>query len=90
MYNIYVTNQTADKVYIPLQRRTISSYTSTFHSEIDRLTSGDAQDELQNNSFLNSYLVKMGFCMIPSQKTMSFTIGIVNDETHMYASLPFV
>ena len=30
----------------------------------------------------------MGFCMIPaSQKTMSFTIGIVNDETHLYASL---
>ena len=87
MYNVYVTNQSTHNVYIRLRRQTLSLENPKFHSQIEKFTVDKEHDVMQLTSGLNSFLVQMGFCMIPPQKTMSFTIGTANDATRMYASL---
>lgn len=84
MYSIYVTNKSGDVVYIRLQRKKLSAVNSRFHLELDQLKRDKAKDTEDN---VNSYLVRWGFCMISSQKTVPFPIDVANDGPRKYASL---
>lgn len=91
MYNIYVTNESGVNVYVRLLRYTLSSAHPTFHQELNKPAPlsgrGLSKYGLQTGAAANSYLVRWGFCTIPSGKTMSFAAEVTNNETHMYASL---
>ena len=85
MYDIYVTNKTADNVYVRLKPQEITSLNGSVHEELHKMADDSEIDE----SYVHAYLVRWGFCMIPPQNTMSFTITIDRgyDGTRMYASL---
>ena len=85
MYNIYVTNKTADNVYVRLKPQEITSLNGSVHEELHKMVDDSEIDE----SYVHTYLVRWGFCVIPPQNTMSFTITIDRgyDGTHMYACL---
>lgn len=85
MYNIYVTNKTADNVYVRLKPQEITSLNGSVHEELHKMVDDSEIDE----SYVHTYLVRWGFCVIPPQNTMSFTITIDRsyDGTRMYASL---
>ena len=72
-------------VFVRLKPGEISSLNANIHQELHSLTNNSDMDE----SYLQTFLVRWGFCLIPPQKTLPFTIGIGrgHDGTRMYASL---
>ena len=82
MYNIYVTNKTAGKVYVRLHPKELTSLNMCIHRDLT-----DAATDL---SYLQTFLMRWGFVLIPSHKTVSFNIGIQRDcdeSRHIFASL---
>ena len=81
MYNIYVTNKSSDIVYVRLRPEEIASLNGNIHQDLHKRSDDSEIDE----SYVHRYLVRWGFCMIPPQKTLSFTIGISrgHDGTRM-------
>ena len=82
MYNIYVTNKTAAKVYVRLHPKELTSLNVCIHRDLT-----DAATDL---SYLQTFLMRSGFVLIPSHKTVSFNIGIQRDcdeSRHIFASL---
>lgn len=82
MYDIYVTNKTAGNVYVRLHPKELTSLNGCFHR--------DLTDAATDESYLQTFLIRWGFVLIPSHKTLSFNVGIQRDydETcHIFASL---
>ena len=85
MYNVYVTNKSENVVYVRLKSQELSSLNVNFHQELHTLVSKGDVDE----SYIQTFLVRWGFRLIPPQETLSFATfePSGNSGTLMYASL---
>ena len=85
MYNVYVTNKSENVVYVRLKSQELSSLNVNFHQELHTLVSKSDVDE----SYIQTFLVRWGFRLIPPQETLSFATfePSGNCRTLMYASL---
>ena len=85
MYNVYVTNKSENVVYVRLKSQELSSLNVNFHQELHTLVSKGDVDE----SYIQTFLVRWGFRLIPPQETQSFATfePSGNCGTLMYASL---
>ena len=85
MYNVYVTNKSENVVYVRLKSQELSSLNVNFHQELHTLVSKGDVDE----SYIQTFLVRWGFRLIPPQETLSFATfePSGNCGTLMYASL---
>ena len=85
MYNVYVTNKSENVVYVRLKSQELSSLNVNFHQELHTLVSKGDVDE----SYIQTFLVRWGFRLIPPQETLSFATFEPNGNCGilMYASL---
>lgn len=85
MYNVYVTNKSENVVYVRLKSQELSSLNVNFHQELHTLVSKGDVDE----SYIQTFLVRWGFRLIPPQETLSFATfePSGNCGTLMYSSL---
>ena len=85
MYNVYVTNKSENIVYVRLKSQELSSLNVNFHQELHTLVNKGDVDE----SYIQTFLVRWGFRLIPPQETLSFATfePSGNCGTLMYASL---
>ena len=69
MYDVYVTNNSEEVVYVRLKSQEISSINPTFHQELHKLVRKGSTDE----SYIQTFLVRYGFKLIPYGETLSFS-----------------
>ena len=85
MYDVYVTNNQTENVYVRLKPQELSSVNPKFHQELHSLERKGKMDK----SYIQTFLVRWGFRLIPPGETVSFvTAGCSSSGgTLMYASL---
>ena len=81
MYSIYVTNKLGIQVYIRLQHEKVSAVNPSFYVELDKLKGDNERGKV------SSYLLRWGFCLLPSGQTMPFPVDVVNYGPWRFASL---
>ena len=69
MYDIYVTNKSSDSVYVRVRSRELSSRNPKFHKELHSLL--QRQGEM-DKLYIQTFLVRWGFRLIPPRETVSF------------------
>ena len=86
MYDIYVTNKSSDSVYVRVRSRELSSRNPKFHKELHSLL--QRQGEM-DKLYIQTFLVRWGFRLIPPGETASFATAAFSSRggTLMYASL---
>ena len=85
MYDVYVTNQSHENVYVRLKPQELSSVNPKFHQELHSLVRQGEMDK----SYIQTFLVRWGFRLIPPRETVSFATVVCSSSggTLMYASL---
>ena len=85
MYDVYVTNNQTENVYVRLKPQELSSVNPKFHQELHSLVRQGEMDK----SYIQTFLVRWGFRLIPPRETMSFATVACSSSggTLMYASL---
>ena len=85
MYDVYVTNNQTENVYVRLKPQELSSVNPKFHQELHSLVRQGVMDK----SYIQTFLVRWGFRLIPPQETVSFATVACSSSggTLMYASL---
>ena len=85
MYDVYVTNNQTEKVYVRLKPQELSSVNPKFHQELHSLVRQREKDK----SYIQTFLVRWGFRLIPPRETVSFETVACSSSggTLMYASL---
>ena len=85
MYDVYVTNNQIEKVYVRLKAQELSSVNPKFHQELHSLVRQGEMDK----SYIQTFLVRWGFRLIPPGETVSFATVACSSSggTLMYASL---
>lgn len=85
MYDVYVTNNQTEYVYVRLKPQELSSVNPKFHQELHSLVRQGKMDK----SYIQTFLVRWGFRLIPPRETVSFATVACSSSggTHMYASL---
>ena len=85
MYDVYVTNNPTEKVYVRLKPQELSSVNPKFHEELHSLVRQREMDK----SYIQTFLVRWGFRLIPPRETVSFETVACSSSggTLMYASL---
>ena len=86
MYDIYVTNRSSDFVYVRVKSRELSFRNPKFHKELHSLL--QRQGEM-DKLYIQTFLVRWGFRLIPPQQTLAFATAACSSSrgTLMYASL---
>ncbi|CAH3181825.1 unnamed protein product [Porites evermanni] len=70
MYNVYVTNKSENVVYVRLKSQELSSINPTFHQELHKLV---RRGRVPDESYIQTFLVRYGFKLIPYRETLSFS-----------------
>ena len=85
MYDVYVTNNQTENVYVRLKPQELSSVNPKFHQELHSLVRQGEMDK----SYIQTFLVRWGFRLIPPRETVSFATAACSSSggTLMYASL---
>ena len=85
MYDVYVTNDQNENVYVRLKPQELSSVNPKFHQELHSLVRQGEMDK----SYIQTFLLRWGFRLIPPQETVSFATVACSSSggTLMYASL---
>ena len=85
MYDVYVTNNQTENVYVRLKPQELSSVNPKFHQELHSLVREGEMDK----SYIQTFLLRWGFRLIPPRQTVPFVTVACSSSggTLMYASL---